>query len=287
MESERFRIDRYITPDEAFHFARKNLARRFPRRAHYHDFYEVFLILDGRTSHWINGETQILERGQLAFIRPWDVHAFRADRQRGCEIINVMFRNESATHLVSRYADSLAGRFFDAKSALPELHTLGPNRFERAVNVAMQLQTAPRTLACIEEFLLVLTNRVAVPQRAAVAVGPPWFSAACNAALSQDVFRKGASEFVRIAGRSHEHVCRTCQEVLGLTPTEFINRIRIEHAARLLRSEDTPIELIAERCGFENTSYFYRLFGAAFNTTPRRYRAEHRRDPFAASAAPG
>lgn len=280
MRHKRFFIDDYIKPHEAFHFARKHLEKRFPEKAHDHDYFEVFLIERGRTAHWINGEMQTLEPGQLMFIRPHDQHALKADRVLGCQIINVMFRISTAEHLATRYKDVLADRFFDSKSDQPELHTLGPARFERAVNVAGQLKTAHRTLARIEEFLLTLTNRVADVSSRTDSLVPGWFSAACSAAQAPDVFRRGAPGFVEACGRSHEHVCRTCSAVFGVTPTAFINRIRIEHAAHLLRADDLSIEQVADACGFDNKSYFYRLFQRQYGLTPRRYRLQNQRNPF-------
>lgn len=280
MQKTTFEIDAYIKLDEAFHFARKSLATRFPETAHDHDFFEVFLIESGKTEHWINGVVQILEPGQLTFVRPGDVHAFRADRALGCEIINVMFRQETAAHLTHRYHDTIKGRFFDAPSALPEMHMLGAARFARAINVAQQLQTAHRSLARIEEYLLVLTNRVADATSGVAAAAPRWFAEACSAAQSQDVFRQGAAGFIAVAGRSHEHLCRTCKAVTGLTPSEYINQIRIEFAAHLLRSDERSINDIVDDCGFDNGSYFYRLFRRQYGTTPRQYRLENLRDPF-------
>ena len=280
MESETFFIGNYIRDDEAFHFARKHLAKRFPEKAHNHDFYEVFLIENGRTQHWINGETQALTPGQMMFIRPEDCHAFKADRDEGCQIINVMFRIETARHLLDRYGDTIGGRYFASTDDLPELHNLGPARFERAVNVAQDLKTAHRTLARIEEFLLTLINRVADFSSQSDPRAPGWFIAACSAAQSPEVFRGGAAAFIEVCGRSHEHVCRTTNQRLGLTPTQYINQVRIEHAAHLLRSDDLSIEELALQCGFENTGYFYRLFRQSYGTTPNSYRRLHQRNPF-------
>lgn len=286
MRSTTFRISDYIRPEETFHFARKNLAKRFPDRAHDHDFFEVFLIENGCTTQWINGVTQTLEPGQLVFIRPQDTHAFRADRKLGCQIINVMFRVETAEHLSRRYTASLGDRFFTSKLPVPEPCNLGPAQFERAVSVALQLQTAERSLARIEEFLLTLTHRVADVAWRAHGAAPRWFTDACSAALTQAVFRRGAAGFIDAAGRSHEHVCRTCKASLGLTPSEYINRIRVEHAAHLLRSDDHSIEDVAYACGFENSSYFYRLFRRQYGTSPRKYRIRYQRDPFETSLDP-
>ena len=280
MDHETFRIDNYIREDEAFHFARKHLAKRFPEKAHDHDCYEVFLIESGRTKHWINGETQTLEPGQLMFIRPDDRHAFKADKKLGCQIINVMFRIETAKHLTDRYGESIEGRYFASMNTLPELHNLGPARFERAVNVAQQLKTAHRTLARIEEYLLTLINRVADLSSQVDARAPKWFVTACSAIQSPDVFRQGASAFIEACGRSHEHVCRTTHQRFGMTPTQYVNQIRIQHAAHLLRADDLPIEELALQCGFENTGYFYRLFRQSYGTTPKSYRRLHQRNPF-------
>ncbi|MEO0497222.1 MAG: AraC family transcriptional regulator [Pseudomonadota bacterium] len=280
MDKTTFRIADYIERDEAFHFARKRLATRFPRKAHDHDFYEVFLIENGKTSHWINGTTQTLEAGQLAFLRPNDAHAFCADKGIGCQIINVMFRTETAAHLASRYEQSIGGLFFNSKADLPEIHTLGQARFARAVAVARQLQTSHRSLAGIEEFLLFLTNRVAHHSVSNHHAAPAWFTEACNAAQSPEVFMLGATGFIELAGRSREHVSRTCKAVTGMTPTEYVNGIRIEYAAQLLRTGEASIDEIVSECGFENVSYFYRLFRQQIGSTPKAHRNEYLRDPF-------
>lgn len=287
MRKTTFRIQDYLRPDEAFHFARKHLATRYPERAHDHDFFEVFLIESGRTAHWINGTTQTLAPGQLVFLRPWDVHAFSADRNLGCQIINVMFRTETAHHLTARYGATLGGRFFAAQGEMPDMHMLGPGRFARAITFARQLQTAHRSLARIEEFLLALTNRVADATSDIASTAPRWFSEACSAAQSQEVFSKGAAGFIAAAGRSHEHVCRTCKAATGMTPSEYINQIRIEYAAHLLRSDESAIEDVVAVCGFDNTGYFYRLFKSQYGTTPRQYRLRNTRDPFQSEPSPG
>lgn len=280
MRKTTFRIDSYLTPAEAFHFARKNLATQYPAKAHDHDYFEIFLIERGRTAHWINGVTQTLGMGHLAFVRPGDVHAFCADEATGCQISNIMFRLETARHFIDRYGTSTDGRFLDARGPLPDMVRLTADRFDHAVGIARQLQASERSLARIDEFLLVLVNHLADATGSEFAAWPQWFAEACSAAQSRDVFRHGTSGFLRAAGRSREHVCRTCKALTGLTPSEYVNRIRLDYAARLLRNDEASIETIAVECGFENLSYFYRLFRRRFAESPRGYRLSHRRSPF-------
>ena len=46
----------------------------------------------------------------------------------------------------------------------------------------------------------------------------------------------------------------------------------METAARLLRRSDLNIQQIIAQVGYENTSYFYRLFHERYGLSPREYR---------------
>ncbi|MEM6408146.1 MAG: AraC family transcriptional regulator [Pseudomonadota bacterium] len=280
MEVTRYKISSYLRAEDSFHVARKSLARKWPDHAHDHDFYEVFLVENGEVDHWINQKTTRLSKGHLVFVRPFDVHAFRADAKSGCDIINVMFRVETARHFLLRYSEDYRERFFDSKSRFPETHLLQGARLEGAVNVARDLATAKQSLARLDEFLLTLTNRLLPPKSSFGSGVPQWLAEACEAARHPEIFKLGAPGFIAVAGRSHEHVCRTCRATLGLTPSAYINRVRSEFAAeRLARSTD-GIPEIASQCGIENLSHFYRVFRNHYGTTPRIYRLRHQRSPF-------
>ena len=280
MRVETFRIGTYLRDSEACHVARKELARKWPEQAHNHDYFEVMLVESGQADHWINGRRETLIPGCLIFIRPTDAHALRADQKSGCKIINVMFRTTTAAHFLSRYPEDFGGRFFDAKGEHPEIHLLQGPRMERGVNVAQDLANSKPTQARVDEFLLTLANRVVAPITTLDSKVPRWFAEAYERAKEPDVFRLGAQGFIAAAGRSHEHVCRTCQEVLGLTPSALINRVRSEFAADRLAQTNIPITEIAVECGLENISHFYRVFRRHYGTTPRAYRLHHHRSPF-------
>ena len=150
---------------------------------------------------------------------------------------------------------------------------------ERAINSALEWRGSLRRLARVEEFLLNLMTQVVDYDAALPNDAPKWLAAARVAARSRSVFRKGATGFVETAGRRHGHVCREARRHLGLSPSEIVNRIRMEYAAMCLGGSDAPVEEIANDCGIENLSYFYKLFKAHYGTTPRGYRKRHHFDP--------
>ena len=87
----------------------------------------------------------------------------------------------------------------------------------------------------------------------------------------------GVENFLRLCGRSREHVARTVRQHLGTTPTEHVNRLRMAHARRQLEMGDRDILEVALDCGIGNLSHFYDLFRRDTGTTPRAYRLAHRR----------
>ena len=45
---------------------------------HTHNYYELFLTLDGNITHIINGSTHHLHKNQLLFVRDTDVHTYKS-----------------------------------------------------------------------------------------------------------------------------------------------------------------------------------------------------------------
>ncbi|WP_306120989.1 AraC family transcriptional regulator [Roseitalea sp. MMSF_3504] len=271
-----FRIDTYLDRGEAFHFTRKPLPETPPILEHHHDYFELMLVEQGQVHHWINGVEEVLEPGHLVFLRPTDSHALQSVSGTGAGILNVVFRPETAEHLVKRYRDDVAGRFFWQSGPLPvALRLRGPQK-ERAVNAMLSLQTSHRSLARIEHFLLSVITHVLDAAEVVDDRAPAWLLNACRAVREPRVFRQGAEGFLAAAGRSQEHVCRQARRHLGLSPTQYVNRIRIQHAAMLLAGTDRGLPEVASDCGFENLSYFHRLFRDQYGTTPRNYRMRHR-----------
>ena len=60
--------------------------------------------------------------------------------------------------------------------------------------------------------------------------------------------------------------------VTGNTANSYIARIRMDRAARMLSQTDYNIGEVAMKCGFEDVSYFSRVFKQAFDCTPSQYR---------------
>lgn len=54
--------------------------------------------------------------------------------------------------------------------------------------------------------------------------------------------------------------------------SDYINRIRVENASKLLEASSMSISDISSKIGFNNNNYFYTIFRKAFGVTPSEYR---------------
>lgn len=71
---------------------------------------------------------------------------------------------------------------------------------------------------------------------------------------------------------SENYFCRFFKNQTGLTFVEYLNSVRLNAAANLLHNSDKPITDIALESGFDNLSYFIRIFKKKFIVTPLKYR---------------
>ena len=55
---------------------------------------------------------------------------------------------------------------------------------------------------------------------------------------------------------------------------QYLNDYRLTRAGEYLKMTEENVTQIALKCGFENLSYFNRLFRRKFGVTPRQYREE-------------
>jgi len=76
----------------------------------------------------------------------------------------------------------------------------------------------------------------------------------------------------RKAGVSKEYFCVIFKRITGKTFTEYINYLRVEHAVRLLASSDKKISDAALESGFNDISYFNRVFREQKGHTPKAFR---------------
>jgi AraC family cel operon transcriptional repressor len=244
---------------------------------HYHDFYEFFLVTEGTIKHIANNKTHIVPEGTLVFIRPADIHYYESHENAFCSFINLAFPAKVIHSLFDYLENSIPKEAFLCASYPPTVSLTKADR-EILMQKLKSLNLIPlsNTRAKRAELRTLLTElftryMILPPDSINVDI-PEWLSSLCSEMKKAENFTRGISALRELSGKSHEHLCREIKIYLGITPTEFINDLRLNFAANLLYSTDLPIIRIAFEAGFENLSHFNHRFKNKFKISPSGFK---------------
>lgn len=73
---------------------------------------------------------------------------------------------------------------------------------------------------------------------------------------------------------SEVYLRRLFNREFGVSPKQYITRLRISRAKQLLKNSGTPISRVAENCGYSSVYHFSRAFKTATGYTPSEYRSQ-------------
>ncbi len=90
-----------------------------------------------------------------------------------------------------------------------------------------------------------------------------------NERYSSSLTRWQVSEAVNA---SEDYLTRVFRKELGITPWEYLTRLRIERAKDFLASGSDSVALIGARVGFPDQAYFSRVFKKVTGMSPQAYR---------------
>ncbi len=245
--------------------------------AHTHDFPECFLVTAGSGRHFWNGHNLPVARGYLVWISARDTHHFQGPRCGTLEIANLAL----APSWWRGFASLAAWPPPDGSdSTAPLQRRLPPSEI---VTLEWRLQGL---FAAGESERHALIETVAsivrllgcgrASQRNVDAVEPAeWLRRLATEIADSRYINLPLSHWQKRSGRSPEHLARSCRRFFGTTLSELRLRARMEYAKdRLLRTEDKLV-IIALEAGFQNLSYFYRVFRRREGCTPQVWRRSH------------
>ena len=241
---------------------------------HTHDFYELVFISRGKGKHCINSEEQILSEGSLVFIRPDDVHSFKALNYFDFEMFSLGFMYVELQQALSHLELSLE---WLQMPILPLHIVLEGNekvfltkRLEKMLSVKRPEQRKRIFRALLVQVLDLAASSIETGMIKESL--PEWLSALDEEMGRRENYVAGLSKMLELCHYSQEYLNRMFKKYFNMTPTEYINAKRMIYAAELLMEGKYEIVEICDMCGFGNLSYFYAVFKKQYDCTPYRFR---------------
>lgn len=236
-----------------------------------HPFAEIFYALDGRGTFVLAGRGHACAPGDVVVVPPGVVHQI-ADRDAPLTLYGI---GVSAALL----ACDPELRLSERAGVVPGSRVLaGRVRAGLRQLLHEQTDTQPGGRAKIVGLALQL---VALVARAAPAQAP----GAAGAETGREAVERFLTELVRRfyeppridhaaaeLGLSRRSFTRLFRAAAGCPFAEYVERVRVEYACRLLRDTARGIVSIAFECGYEDLSAFYRAFKRHTAQSPGRWR---------------
>lgn len=274
----------YSLTDENFPLRIVHLVHEKHTELHAHDFIEFVYVVKGCAMHRIENEISLILPGDLFFILPGVRHEYWKTVDN--EVYNCIFYPR------------LLGENLPALSSLPLLDDIlvsspvhgsrkmhcGP---EDSLEIASllgkmereNLARAPGWQVMLSSQLtefMVKISRTWAKSGAGGESGsrvPPVSSGDFAPLIAEAVKnRKSIEETARSLGYSPDYFTRCFKRLTGLTPSAYMTKMRIAHAAEELLIPGRGIAEAAERAGFEDSNYFSRLFKKETGKTPSQFR---------------
>ena len=267
----------FSTPNSPVYIGETVLKDNKCTTAHSHDFYEFFFVTEGKLLHYLNDNIYTMEEKSAQFIFPEDTHFFQ--KHHSCNntiLINIAFpRNLLVGEMI------FLNNYFIQGNRKKELQLIGiqENLWTLAMEKIFRISQSNayhKKLVIFQSLLLdVLTEFLKYEDNEKDNI-PFWLSHARTEMEKKENFTVGLQRFIQLSRKSQEHLTRQMKKYYKITPTNYINDLRLQEAAKLLLYTEYPILDIIYACGFNNVSYFIELFKRKFNVTPNDYRNKNK-----------
>lgn len=238
-------------------------------RPHDHDFYEFYLVREGAILQYQEGFKEAFAARTLVFCPPKLLHGFAGTSR----ITNVAFSAAYLANAIRFLGNPEIGKLFRAGFIIRDVPIMVWERLTRMADALKIGIPFPAKDTVCKAMLADMAAELALrkgekPEKAM----PGWLLAAVKQMAEGDNAKTGLARFIALSGKTQEHLTRTLKKTSGLTPTVFINRLRLKRVAGALVTASRPVTEIAYEAGFNNLPHFNAVFKREFRMTPREYR---------------
>ena len=250
---------------------------------HWHEEMEIIYIKKGKGQVMVDLEAYSVSAGTLVLILPGQLHSIQQFEDSSMEYENIIFHPDI---LLSKKGDDCSNDFL-----LP----LFTNMISLPTCITPELENYHKIAACIDQADEICKT---YPKAFQFAIKSQLFSffyllfSTCADMANMPKNKRSLDKMKQIIkyiecnymekitiadvaseiGVSPSHFMKYIKNTMGTSFIDYLNEYRLSMASRLLLSSDVSILDIANEAGFDNLSYFNRLFKKRFGITPSNYR---------------
>ncbi|QHT62122.1 AraC family transcriptional regulator [Paenibacillus lycopersici] len=245
-----------------------------------HNYYLIHTVIGGRGKFEIDGQSYSCSRGDTFIIFPDELFSYVADEAEPWHYVWVAFKGHAAEHLLLSLGFSAASPVVHAKDirALASLYRkirgtleLTPYPELADLEASGHLRVLLKELGLLNDGKLVFNSLAILPDiERQIKRAVRWLSFQYAQPISIE-------ELSRSLGYHRTHLSKMFKQVTGVSPMQFLLKVRMERAKELLNDQHyLSIDQVASSVGYPDALYFSKQFRKAFGCSPSEYRAQAR-----------
>lgn len=242
------------------------LHENFPKTdlvAHYHEFYEIHMVLSGEVSYWVDGKIYPLNAGSLMLLCPMQLHKPALTELASCQRIVLWINKQYLEQELHR--GSLIRCFANGQHLYhaPYLTEIFKKLYQESQSAQFGADIYAQSL--IRQILIELSR---IDDGASHTEKPSpliaeIISYVCDH-FTEDLCLDDIARHFHISKYYLSHLFKT---QTGSSLYHYIVLKRLSMAKQLLIS-DQPASEVYSVCGFRDYSVFYKAFKAEYNQSP-------------------
>jgi AraC-like DNA-binding protein len=244
--------------------------------------HELVLIVEGGGEWVLNGARRAFAAHDLLFIPPFVPHAFFPERGIPVEHIAVHFDFSADCPGLAHGLDRRRPyrvRFPHGLQIAGQRRLFSGHRIERAMNGVVAEHKFTRALGpalAAVHLSGILLALLAEPPKSRRETANPRHYLRVQSVVG---YMKGNlarpldhAAFERLSGLSRSRLQALFREVTGHPPLDYLRRLRVEEARRLLADRRLSVKEVAALTGFRDPSHFSKVFRRVDGLSPAHYR---------------
>ncbi|MBQ7793497.1 MAG: helix-turn-helix domain-containing protein [Clostridia bacterium] len=264
---------KYTKFDKEFFFSRVEESDEWDIKEnvwHYHNLFEIYLILSGSCSYFIDNKSYKLEAGDIVLIPEGVIHNTEYHNDRHSRLLINCSKRYIPTS-VTHYLPSMMYLYRnpDIRDEVAEIfNTIEAEYKNRSVFSEEVIRLSTHML-----FFLLARNANRCTKAEA---GNEYIERAVGY-IQQNFSRElTLGEVSELCSVSPEHFSRMFKKETGFGFCEYVTLLRLQRAEQLLKQEEgLAVSEIAEQCGFDDSNYFSARFKKMYGISPKKFQREN------------
>lgn len=264
----------------------------FPIGMHKHAFYEINIIVQGKGYHYIENQCFEADTGSVYVIPPNITHGYWTENNEDFKIFHLLL----SAAFIERYKNELISTpgysmlfeiepFLRTESEEKLFLVLSPDQLEQlnvdfdklshlTSNDANNILKIGKTL-----YIIGLLSQLITAHHKSVSKSKKDASINSIAIIHTIEYMRNnyfekilIDDLARIANMARTTYLRQFKILCKQTPNDYLTEVRVEAAANILKTSDTSLAVIAQNCGFFDSSHFSKTFKKYRGISPLDYR---------------